>query len=190
MLRSGDPHSTMDSLVNPMTPELSLHVCFSSKSTQKSFNRSVNASFFSVVWMLEIPVSPWAAPGKIELDPTLDVQTLKNAASKFTARAHRNPKKKSRMWKLSWTLRVLLFWSGWERERANPPLSVGVSEVPYARLQRAAPFCSSWKETSSRCLLPFPRDEARAWTVCNSQCFYANVDHILTLFISSIYMFI
>lgn len=189
MLRSGDPHSTMDSFVNPATSELSVHICLSSKSTQKSFNQSINASFLSVVWILKIPVSHWAAPGKIDLDLILDIKTLKTAASKFAAQTHKNPKKKSRIWKLSWILAIFMFWSGSELQSANLSLFVSISEILYAQLQKAVPFCSPYNETSFHCFLLFPWAEARAWIVYNSQC-YANVNHILILFISSIYMFI
>lgn len=189
MLRSGDPHSTMDSFVNPATSELSVHICLSSKSTQKSFNQSINASFLSVVWILKIAVSHWAAPGKIDSDLILDIQTLKTAAPKFTAHTYKTAKKKSRIWKLSWILRKFVYWSCSELQSANLSLFVSISEILCTQLQKAVPFCSPSKETSFHYFLLFPRAEATAWVVYNSQC-YANVNHILTLFISSIYMLI
>ena len=142
MLRSGDPHSTMDSFVNPTTSELSVHICFSSKSAQKLFNQSINAFFLSVVWILKIPVPHWAAPGKIDVDLTLDIQSLKTAAPKFAAHMHTNPKEKSRIWKLSSVLRIFVFWSGSKLRSANLSLFVSISEIPYTQLQKAAPFFS------------------------------------------------
>lgn len=82
-----------------------------------------------------------------------------------------------------------MFCSGSELKSANLSLFVSISEILYVQLQKAMPFCSPYKETSFHCFLLFPWAEARAWIVYNSQC-YANVNHILILFVSSIYMFI
>lgn len=48
-----------------------------------------------MVWILKGPVSHWTAPGKIDLDLILDIQTLKiPSGSQITTQTHQNPKLK------------------------------------------------------------------------------------------------
>lgn len=50
-----------------------------------------------MVWILKNPVSHWAAPGEIDLDPILDIQSLKiPCSSQIATQNHQNPKLKKK----------------------------------------------------------------------------------------------
>lgn len=172
MLRSSDPHSTMDSFVNPAISELSIHICLSSKSTQKSFNQSINASFLSMVWILKSLVSHWAAPGEIDLDPILDIQTLKiPRSSQIATQNHQNPKLKK-----AGSGNYLEFWGcycsclGLNFRVQSCPCLLAFQKYSTHSYRKQCPFVPPWKKPRAfiAFFLLFPRAEARAWILYNS----------------------